>query len=185
MHGGLFEMDAEGKETLPPLISTPECESYASVLAWDFPAREGLPALRLHWYDGGMKPFRPAELPRSKPLPAAGVMYCGEKGKLLTPYSGGRPLLLPEDKFRDFAPPAKTLVRTAGHYREWTEAAKGQGETSCGFELGSQMAEVALLGTMAARSARYLEWDSARGVVTNDAEANGWVNPAYRKGWEL
>ena len=185
MHGGLFEMDAEGKETLPPLISTPECESYASVLAWDFAARDGMPGLRLHWYDGGMKPFRPEEMPRGRQLPSSGVLYRGEKGKLLTAYSGGRPLLLPAAGFKDFEMPAKTLTRTSGHYAEWTNAAKGQGATSCGFDLGSQMAEVALLGTMAARSARYLEWDSAGGVVTNDAEANGWVNPPYRKGWEL
>jgi predicted dehydrogenase len=185
MHGGLFEMDATGNETLPPLIATPECESYACSLAWDFPARQGMPPLRLHWYDGGLKPFRPPELPPGKPLPSAGVLYCGGKGKLLTAYSGGLHQLLPEVKFRGYEPPPKSLKRTAGHYAEWTRAAKGQGATSCGFELGSQMAEIALLGTIAARSARYIEWDSARGVVTNDAEANGWVNPAYRKGWEL
>ncbi len=185
MHGGLFEMDAEGRETLPPLIHTPECESYACSLAWDFPARGGLPPLRLFWYDGGLKPFRPAELARNRPLPSSGVLYCGTKGKLLTSYSGGRHTLLPEKEFKDFVPPAKSLPRTIGHYTEWTRAAKGQGTTNCGFELGAQMAEVALLGTLAARFARYLEWDAVQGVITNDTEANGWVNPARRKGWEL
>jgi predicted dehydrogenase len=185
MHGGLFEMDGQGNETLPPLIPTPESESHASALAFDFPARGEMPPLRMHWYDGGLKPFRPAELPKGTPLPASGVLYCGEKGKMLTAYSGGRNLLLPEKRFRDFAPPPKTLERTTGHYEEWVRAAKGQGRTNCGFELGAQLAEVALLGTLAARSARYLEWDSVRGVVVNDEEANSWVNPPRRNGWEL
>lgn len=185
MHGGLFEMNEKGEETLPPLIQTPECESYAVTLAWDFPARGSKPPLRLHWYDGGMKPFRPAELPADVKLPGSGVLYIGKEGKLLTGYSGGKPLLLPVKKFADFTTPAKTLPRTPGHYMEWVRAAKGNGKTNCGFELGSRMAEVALLGTLAARFARYLEWDSTQGVVTNDSEANVWVNPPYRKGWEL
>jgi len=185
MHGGLFEMDGQGNETLPPIIQTPESESHACALAFDFPARAEMPPLRMHWYDGGLRPFRPAELPREMPLPPAGVLYCGEKAKLITAYSGGRNLLLPERKFKGFAAPAKTLERTAGHYEEWVRAARGQGKTNCDFEFGAQLAEVALLGTLAARSARYLEWDSARGVVVNDLEANSWVNPPRRKGWEL
>jgi len=59
MHGGLFHMDAEGKETLPPRITTPETESYSSVIAWDYPARGSHPPMRLHWYDGGIRPHRP------------------------------------------------------------------------------------------------------------------------------
>jgi hypothetical protein len=52
MHGGLFQMLPDGKEILPPLVQTPETESYASVVTWDFPPRGSHPPLRLHWYDG-------------------------------------------------------------------------------------------------------------------------------------
>lgn len=185
MHGGLFEMDAQGKETLPPRIETPECESYSVTVAWDFPARGGLPPVRLHWYDGGLRPFRPVEMPSGRKMPNAGVLYVGDKGKLITGYSGGRNLLLPEEHFRGFTPPAKSLPRTQGHYREWVQAAKGIGTTNCGFELGSKMTEVALLGTLAARTSRYLQWDAASMTVTNDQEANSLVNPPYRKGWQI
>jgi hypothetical protein len=47
------------------------------------------------------------------------------------------------------------------------------------------MTEVALLGTLAARTAQYLEWDSANLRVTNDADANRLINPPYRQGWTL
>jgi hypothetical protein len=68
--------------------------------------------------------------------------------------------LLPEREFRDFAPPPKTLPRT-GHYNEWIQAAKGGKPATCNFDLGSRMTEVPLLGTLAARTARYLEWDTS------------------------
>jgi predicted dehydrogenase len=185
MHGGLFRMTPEGQEFLPPLIETPETESYATMVTWDFPARGTHPPLRVHWYDGGMRPHRPVELNPRTPLPATGLLFVGTKGKMLTGYSGGKPLLLPENQFKDFQPPPKTLRRTTGHYREWVQAAKGGEPATCNFELGSSMTEVALLGTLAARTARYLEWDSRSLTVTNDAAANGLVNPPNRSGWTL
>jgi predicted dehydrogenase len=183
MHGGFFRMDPDGKEYLPPRIQTPETESYSSVIAWDFAARGNHPPLRLHWYDGGMRPHRPMELDRSRPMPASGVLYVGEKGKMLTPYSGGKALLMPEREFRDFPQPPKTLRRTIGHYKEWTTGAKTGEPTNCNFSFGARMTEIALLGTLAARSARYLEWDTDRMRVPNDDEANRWISPPYRKGW--
>jgi predicted dehydrogenase len=185
MHGGLFRMEPDGREYLPPLIETPETESYASMVTWDFPARGSHPPLRLHWYDGGLRPHRPVELPPRVPLPGAGVLFVGTQGKMLTRYSGEKPVLLPEKRFQDFQPPPKTLPRSIGHYREWVQAAKGGPTPTCSFELGSRMTEVALLGTLAARTARYLEWDSVNLAVTNDTEANRLVNPPYRGGWSL
>jgi hypothetical protein len=118
-------------------------------------------------------------------MPSSGLLFAGSSGKLLTDYSGGNNRLLPEKRYRDFQPPRKTLPRTIGHYREWIQAAKGGPPAHCNFEVGSQMTEVALLGALAARTARYLEWDSANLRVTNDAEANRLINPPYRQGWTL
>jgi hypothetical protein len=141
--------------------------------------------VRVHWYDGGLRPHRPFELDARTPMPGSGLLFVGSKGKLLSGYSGGNNRLLPEKQYRDFVAPAKTLPRSAGHYREWIQAAKGGKPATCNFELGSQMTEVALLGTLAARTARYLEWDSPNLRVTNDDEANALVNPVYRDGWKL
>jgi hypothetical protein len=178
-------MDADGKETLPPLIQTPETESYSSVVAWDFEARGGRGPLRLYWYDGGMKPHRPIELDRRVPMPGSGLLFVGSKGKLLAGYYGGGHRLLPEARFRDFTAPAKTLPRSPGHYREWIAACKGGPAANCEWGFAGKMVETALLGTLAARTARLLEWDSANLRVTNDAEANALVNPPRRRGWEI
>jgi hypothetical protein len=187
MHGGLFRAvpgDYE-KEHLPALIATPETESYSCMVAWDYPARGSHPPVRLHWYDGGLKPARPMELNPVQQMPAAGVLYVGSKGKLLTAYSGGRNHLLPEERFRSWTPPAKTLPRTIGHYREWINAAKTGKPTTCDFSFGARLAETALLGTLAARVARYLQFDAVRASITNDPAANALVHPPYREGWHL
>lgn len=185
MHGGLFRMEPDGREFLPPRIQTPETESYSTMAAWDFPARDTLPPLRLNWYDGGMKPHRPAELSSSIPMPGSGVLYVGDKGKLLTDYSGGKHRFLPESKFTGISAPARTLPRTTGHYREWIEAAKTGKPTSCNFDLGARMTRVALLGTLAARRAGYLIWEPAEMRFSNDPAASEWIVPHPRNGWSL
>ncbi len=185
MRGGYLRMHPDGKEDLPFLIQTPETESYSSVISWEFGARQNQPPLAMHWYDGGIRPHRPMELDSATPMPSTGLLFVGEKGKLMSGYSGGKPRLLPDAKFRDFQPPPKTLPRSIGHYKEWVLACKGGPAANCNFDFGSRMTQVAQLGTIAARAARLLEWDAERMAIANDAEANSWVNPPYRKGWSL
>ncbi len=185
MHGGLFQKLPNDKEILPPRVETPETESYACMVTWDFPARGNLPSLRLHWYDGGLRPPRPRELHPSKPLGNSGVLYVGDKGKLLTGFFGGSTALLPENRFRDFQPPPKTLRRTTGHYQEWVDACKGGPPTTCGFDLGCKMTEIALLGALACRSGKVLEWDPGGLRVTNEPTLDTLINTPYRAGWKL
>jgi len=185
MYGGYFHMEPDGSEQLPPKIETPESESYSNIITWRFPERGKQPELQMHWYDGGMRPPRPVEMDFDTPMPVEGLLFAGEKGKLLSGYYGGKNRLLPEKKFRDFKAPPKTLKRTIGHYAEWVQACKTGSPTNVNFEFGSRMTEVAQLGAIAARCARPLIWDGERMGVTNDAEANSWVNPPYRAGWTL
>lgn len=178
--------------------STPECESHANVVTWEFPARGELPPLCVHWYDGGMKPHRPTELDRSLGMPHDGLLFVGEKGKLMAAYTGGNPfrrggkprgpaggILLPEDEFRDFPDPPPTLPRVQDHYQEWTQACKSGSRTSCPVDFGCEMTEMALLGTIALRTGRVLEWDAAGMRITNTEQANALVDPPYRAGWSL
>lgn len=185
MHGGYFQMHPDGSETLPPRIQTPETESYSCTISWEFPPRGNHPPLNMYWYDGGMRPHRPTELDSRVPMPTSGLLFVGEKGKLMSDYSGGKNRLLPEAKFRDFQPPPKTLVRSIGHYKEWVQACKGGKPANCNFDFGGRMTEIAQLGTIAARAARLLEWDAERMTITNDSEASSWVNRQYRNGWSL
>jgi predicted dehydrogenase len=182
------------REGFSTLIETPECQSQANNVTWEFPARGGLPPLQLHWYDGGMRPHRPVELDHGLGMPASGLLFVGEKGKLMAGYSGGSflsrrgfsgGLLLPEATFRDFQEPPKTLRRVANHYGEWTQACKTGARTACPLEFGCELTELALLGALALRTGRLLEWDAQAARVTNAPEANDLIAPPYRAGWWL
>ena len=45
--------------------------------------------------------------------------------------------------------------------------------------------EAVLLGTVAYRSGKKIEWDAANLKVTNSPEAQQFVHKEYRKGWTL
>ena len=176
-------------------IKTPECQSSANMVTWEFPSRGDMPPVNVYWYDGGMKPHRPAELDHSLAMPASGVLFIGEKGKILSGYGGGNPfkdrgnsggLLLPEKRFAGFQDPPKSLRRVDEHYKEWTQACKTGVRTVCPIEFGCEMTELGLLGAMALRTGKLLEWDSGKMRVTNQGDdVNILVDTQYRKGWEL
>ncbi len=178
-------------------VPTPECQSQANMITWEYPSRGDLPPMTLYWYDGGMKPHRPKELDQGLKLASSGLMFVGEEGKLITGYSGGNPyvkvgrklkggLLLPEDKFRDFRNPEETLKRTKDHYMNWVNACKSGSDTDCPIELGCEMTEVALLGSLALRTQRYIQWDSDAMRITNaNEDINNMIDPEYRKGWRI
>jgi hypothetical protein len=171
-------------------LDTPECQGSANVVTWEFPARGALPPLKVHWYDGGMKPLPPEGVPpNALSQRSDGILFVGEKGVMQTGYYGSsKPMLLaPKEKFQDFQAPPKTLRRCeeSNHYTEWTAACKSGAETVCPLDFGCELAEMALLGTLALRCETPLEWDAAAMRVTNDAEANLYLDPPPRAGWKL
>jgi predicted dehydrogenase len=138
------------------------------------------PGVKLTWYDGGKQPKLLADL---KMKWGAGNLFVGDKGMLLADYN--RRLLLPEEKFKGFQPPAPTIPNSVGHYKEWVEACKTGNLTTCNFDYSGALAECVLLGTVSYRSGKAFEWDAA-GMKTRGApEAQKWLSKEYRKGWEL
>jgi hypothetical protein len=84
----------------------------ASVVRWEFPEREGMPPVALHWYDGGLRPPKPRELEADgEPMPEEGLLFVGDEGKILADFSGRNPRLLPKARMARFQAPPKTLPR--------------------------------------------------------------------------
>ena len=156
-----------------------ESAPLASIVTYDFPAREGMPPLRLVWYDGGLKPPRPAGLEPGRELPASGNMYVGDKGVIL----GSR--IIPESKMKAYKLPPKTLPRRSGTWAEWVEAIRTGEPAGCHFEWASILTEAVLLGNIAIREGRRLDWDAERMQFTNHGPANRYVNEPYQNGWSL
>jgi hypothetical protein len=95
-----------------------ETAPLASLVTYQFPAREELPPVRLIWYDGGIKPPRPEELEPEDDWPVDGVLYVGERGKIMHKSHGGKPTLLPLSRMDGFSasrrnpPSCQRLART-------------------------------------------------------------------------
>jgi len=165
----------------------------ASVVHYEFPAREGMPAVKVHWYDGGLKPERPKELETGRPLnqAASNVLFMGSKGVLRCGEYGDNPQLLPYERNRDFAnnKPPQTLTRIkTSHEGNWLEACKTGGQATSNFDYSGPLTEMVTMGNLAIRPenvGKKLEWDGANMRVTNDEKANEYVQMHYREGWSL
>ncbi|MDX1409975.1 MAG: Gfo/Idh/MocA family oxidoreductase, partial [Saprospiraceae bacterium] len=69
-----------------------------------FPEQETVPAFDLYWYDGGMKPFAPEELEADgRETPNEGLMFVGDKGKILGGFRGENPEIIPKSKMDSYS----------------------------------------------------------------------------------
>lgn len=158
----------------------------ASIVHFEFAERDSMPPVKIHWYDGGLLPPRPEEMGDEPLDPEDGVIFVGEKGKLLVEGWGGRtPRLLPKERMEEYKQPAKTLARSVGHWAEWVVACKGGEPARSNFDFAGPLTEAVLLGTIAVRTGKRLEWDAANLKVSNVPEANEYLHYAYRDGWML
>src|SRR5262249_25547848 len=149
-------------------------------------ARGKLPPVTMTWYDGGLMPPTPAEMPAGQRLPGNGVLYVGSKGKLFHSSHGGMPQLLPAALLEQARAVPKTMKRSPGHYEEWVLACKGGAEPAANFGYSGPMTETVLLGVLSMRSpGTRLEWDGDKLRVKNAPELNQFTHTEYRKGWTL
>jgi len=166
----------------------PNFESYpiASMIYYEFPARGDLPPARMTWYDGGLMPATPAEMPAGQRLPDNGVLYVGSKGIMYHGSHGGMPQLLPTSLNEAAKAVPKTMERSPGHYEEWVNACRGGKRPAAAFDYSGPMTETVLLGVLSLRApGARLEWDAANQKVKNAPELNQFVHTEYRTGWTL
>ncbi len=160
----------------------------ASSVHYEFPARGDMPAVMVHWYDGGLIPARPAELEDGRNLPREdGLIFVGDEGKMLvTGWGGNSPRLIPESRMQAYKLPSKSLPRSIGHYAEWIKACKEGTPTESSFDFAGPMTEAVLLGTVCVRAGGHkLSWNSENMTITNRPEANRYLHYTYREPWTL
>jgi predicted dehydrogenase len=170
-------------------------ESYpiSSIVRYKFPARGDMPPVAFTWYDGGMMPPTPDELPSGRRMGDndGGVLFVGDKGKLVCGCYGRSPRLLPDSLMDEFMQkrPDKTIPRVpggeGGHEKDWIRACKDRKQPSSNFEYSGPLTETVVMGNLAIRTGKKIDWDGANIKVTNDQEANQFVHREYRKGWTL
>jgi predicted dehydrogenase len=159
----------------------------ASLVRFEFPAREGFPPLTLTWYDGGLMPQRPPELEEGRRFGEADDnLFVGDKGKML----GHR--LIPEARMKEYGKPPQKIERSPGHHREWIDACKGGKPARANFDWAGPLTEAVLLGNVALKMERQLyekglklRYDGPNMQITNLPEANKYIRDEYREGWSL
>ncbi|MEJ2594991.1 MAG: Gfo/Idh/MocA family oxidoreductase [bacterium] len=163
-----------------------ESAPVSEIVHYEFPDRGKvgnikLPPVKLSWYDGGLLPPRPEELPEGEIMGdrSGGVLFIGTKGKLMSGCYGMNPRLLPVELDKDYRRPEPTLRRIenamgGGHEQDWIRACKedpkNRVETSSHFDYSGPLNEVVVMGNLAVRLQdlkRPLHWDGKNMKITN------------------
>ncbi len=164
----------------------------ASIVRYNFPVRADMPPVKFTWYDGGLKPSRPEELEESRAFRGEaeegdeGLLFVGDRGKILCDFNGANPKLIPEAKMNSYKQPPKTLPRSPGNEREWLDACKGSTLKPGGnFEFSGLVTETLLLGNVAVQTGQKLNWDRAKMSAANPGPEQKLIRPERRSGWEI
>jgi predicted dehydrogenase len=159
-----------------------------SAITYEFPANGNRPELKMFWYDSIRMPPKISKDVEVNRLPDNGTLFIGDKGKMVVPY-GDAPRLIPEEKMRDFKKPEKTLPRveggTQGHHRNWVESVLNKKEAVSNFEYAGPLNEIVMLGNVAVRAGKKIEWDGAKMEIRNDSDLNYLLRREYRNGWTV
>lgn len=146
-----------------------------------------MPPLKLVWYDGGLRPARPADLEDDEVMGDNGRLLVGTEGYIL----GGR--IYPEKRRTEVGRVASTIPRVPqGAYREWAGCCRTGNRAGSHFDWAGPLAETVLLGNIALRvglreklTRGKLMWDPVKFEFANLPEANAFLKREYREGWNL
>jgi len=182
---------------LTPPVGVESCSSEsfdesfpkASIVHLDYPAVGDRPGVRMSWYDGGLRPKRPAGLRAEDQHffqageDNEGILYVGDKGIILAGFNGNNPRVYPESK-KYQAPPRQPRGERPRDLAidQFVAAAKGGAPAPlANFEIQSPVTEAFLLGCLAQRfPGERIEWDTANMRITSSEKLNAYVDPPGR-----
>ena len=136
-------------------------------------------------------------------VPNSACLLIGEKGKIFSPDDYGEQFFVKLNDDKKFVHYKKhpaitdipvTIPRNEfkgdsdlKHHLEWIGAIKENKPQKCysRFEIGAQLTEIMLLGCVALRTGKKIEWDGPNMVATNCPEAAHFIKRDNRTGWNL
>ncbi len=190
----MFSHDCEFRGVVSATVANDFSFPSAGSVRFRYPAKGQRPAIDLVWHEGGMHPSIPEELDEDhKELPAEGMMFIGDKGKILAGFRVESPRLIPERRMSGYPPPEsprrqqgqRQPAETPVGIRNFIAACKGEKPSPGAFTNAWPISEAVNLYAVALRTRRRLLYDAASMKITNVAEANKYLSRQYRKGWEL
>ena len=167
-----------------------------NTVTYEFPGTKyTADSLEWVWYDGSGAPAEHKDLilPNNEKLPGQGAMFVGEKGRLLLPHFMQLPKHIVNGKYVDLdlsvikksdnlgKPTESYDAEGDKHYHQFVDACLGKDECSAPFSYASRLTETILLGVIAGRFPnKTLHWDN-KNAKFSEAEANKFLDAAYRK----
>lgn len=146
-----------------------------------------MPPVMVYWYEGKMcDKFRVPEGLTSEDVKPYNEIFVGTHGFMGTVGRGEGVRMIPEARMADYKRPPEVIPRSPGHFKEWLRACKGGPAACSNFEFSAPYTEWMLLGTICWRFPNEkLLWDAKGLRFLNNDNANAFVKPVFRKGWEL
>ncbi|MDG0993147.1 MAG: Gfo/Idh/MocA family oxidoreductase [Akkermansiaceae bacterium] len=184
--GSPTKVEVERKE--PP---HPDFIPMSSVTTYHFPARGNKPPVKLKWYEKGYDVPLPKRWDEGKKLDAEGGMYMeGSENTLYHPGMRPRsPRITPNDTFMELRPKLAKMDRIpsvkGGPIEEWVRAIKGEGPTpGSQFDYAAPLTEMVLLGALAQRTGKTIEWDNEKMLVKGQPELNELIKEPTPEEWQ-
>jgi len=161
----------------------------AAKVTYEFAAGKYNHDLKFMWYERDNRPERhvvaEAGISTNNVLKTFDLVMIGDKGKFF--FNRGRTnwLVTPEERVEQFKAVEKTIPRVENEDVEWVTACKGGDAALSNFSLSGPFTEVVLLGNLAIRLGKTIEWDGPAMKARNCPEADALIKREYRKGWQL
>ena len=70
-------------------------------------------------------------------------------------------------------------------YKDWIRACKGGPPACSNFDVSGPFTEVVVLGNLALRLGKKIDWDGVNMKAKGLPEADQYIHAQYRKGWEI
>jgi predicted dehydrogenase len=115
---------------------------------------------------------------------AIGAAFQGPEGTIVTNY-GEHKVYRKGKEVTDFARPDPTIPDSPGHIREFLDSIKSRKLTTCDVEYAHKLNKGGLLGNIAYRTGRRIQWDDTKEQIVGDKAAQAYVTRPYRKPWKL
>ncbi|MED5417735.1 MAG: Gfo/Idh/MocA family oxidoreductase [Verrucomicrobiota bacterium] len=156
-----------------------------SVIRYEFPARGEKPPVSLTWYDGGKKPS--PDIIGEKSLPKNGSLIVGSKATIaFREWNPNGFRVLAKGKEVNYEDPDPIFPRVGDNpYKEWINACKGGSLCLSNFEYSVPLTEMVLLGNVALRAGRKIDWDAENLKAKGHPEADQLIRSKPRKGWGI
>ncbi len=161
----------------------------ACTVRFKYPANGNRPPVDLCWWDGGIRPSTPDELAaNNEELPAEGMMFVGEKGKIVAGFNVQKPVL-----YHKKNPPVKTDIQAPQSYANnkmidaltlFATSCKSNTQYPGSFIEAEALTEAINLYAVSLRSGHLLKYDAASRQITNVPDANKYLSRQYRTGWD-